>query len=195
MNKKVKLSIITILLVLDLIGAILLYINNLYGYFLITLGLLIILVISLIMLLTEKTDDESKYNNNLKNILKRYDSILVETSSIPDMDGKNMMMITNIEDMIDASVEIRKPIYYKKEEDHCIFVLLDNQDISLFILKLDEFETPLEKLIKDRKNSIQDLISQARENKSTKKEIKEELIDITNKEEKAEDSVEEEEIL
>ena len=195
MNKKTKLTIILILLVLDLIGAVVLYINNLYGYFLITLGVLIILVITLILSVSEKTDDESKYNNSLKGILKRYDSILVETSSIPDMEGKNMMMITNIEDMIDASVEIRKPIYYKKEEDHCIFLLLDNQDISLFILKLDDFETPIEKLIKERKNSIQDLISQARENKNTQKEIKEESIDITNKEEKEEDSVEEEEIL
>lgn len=177
MDKRTKLTIIFMLILLDLLGATLLYINNLYGYLLITLGVLIILIISLIISLSEKKDDLSKYNNNLKGILKRYDSILVETSSVPDMEGKNMMMITNIEDMIDASVEIRKPIYYKKEDDHCIFLLLDNQDISIFILKLDESETPIEKLIKERKNSIQDLISKAKENKNTQKEEKEDSID------------------
>ena len=79
--------------------------------------------------------DFSVYNSNLKKMLKRYDTILVETSTIPDLDGKNVMIITNIEDLIDASVEIRKPIYYKKEKTYCNFILLDNQDVSIYLLK------------------------------------------------------------
>ncbi|MBR2246802.1 MAG: hypothetical protein IJ880_07260, partial [Bacilli bacterium] len=88
---------------------------KLYEYLIIDISILSIVFIIFLLHIFKKTDIESIYNSNLKKMLKRYDTILVETSTIPDLDGKNIMIITNIEDLIDASVEIRKPIYYKKE--------------------------------------------------------------------------------
>ncbi|MBQ2639340.1 MAG: hypothetical protein IJF92_01050 [Bacilli bacterium] len=167
MNKSLKTIIYIVILLIILMVSIYLYSKKLYGYFLISLGFVLIFGLLLILTISKKTDEESVYDSTLKTILKRYDSILVETSTIPDLENKNVMIITNIEDMIDASVEIRKPIYYKIEENYTTFILLDNQDISLYILKLErDVETPIEKLIKERKNDIEDLINQAKDSKN-----------------------------
>jgi hypothetical protein len=50
---------------------------------------------------------------------------------------------------MDAQLELRKPIYYMIEgEDSCSFVLLDNTEACIYILKKnDEVESPLELII------------------------------------------------
>lgn len=168
MKKSLKTIIYLIVLLVILAIALYLYTKKMYGYFLISLGFVLIFGLLLILNISKKTDDESVYETTIKTVLKKYDSILVETSTIPDFEGKNVMMITNIEDMIDASVEIRKPIYYKREDNYCTFILLDNQDISIYSLKVEkDVETPIEKLIKERKNNMEDLINQAKDSKNT----------------------------
>ena len=56
-----------------------------------------------------------------------------------------------MEDLIDAQIEIRKPIYYMIEgEDSCSFVLVDNNEVCIFILKQNEqVESPLELIINE----------------------------------------------
>ena len=63
--------------------------------------------------------------------------------------GKNIIRVTNLEDLMDAQLELRKPIYYMIEgEDSCSFVLLDNTEACIYILKKnDEVESPLELII------------------------------------------------
>ena len=115
MGKKIKTIIYTILLIALIAIAGWLFFVKLYEFLIVDISILVIILILLLLNIVEKTDDVSIYNNELKKMLKRYDTILVETSTIPDLQDKNVMIITNIEDMIDAAVEIRKPIYYKKE--------------------------------------------------------------------------------
>ena len=42
--------------------------------------------------------------------------------------------------MIDAQIEIRKPIYYKRADRSTLFVLLDDKQVCIFILKVDDSE-------------------------------------------------------
>ncbi len=162
--KKTTKIIMNLIMILASLGlSYYLLINNLTGYAIIFITLTVILFIILLSSILKKTDEESQYNHELKQILKKYDAILVETSTTPNIEDKNIMLITNIEDMIDASVEIRKPIYYKTSEDNCIFILLDNQDACVYILKLNkEEELPIEAFIKGRKENIENLIDNAR---------------------------------
>ncbi len=162
MRKGTKSIILLLLLFITISSSIVLYMAELYEYLIIDISVLLIVLVLLLLHIFKKTDDFSIYNSNLKKMLKRYDTILVETSTIPDLDGKNVMIITNIEDLIDASVEIRKPIYYKKEKTYCNFILLDNQDVSIYLLKLYDRETPIEKFIKDKKQNMEDLIDKAK---------------------------------
>ena len=162
MKKGIKSIILLLLLFITISSSIVLYMAELYEYLIIDISVLLIVLVLLLLHIFKKTDDFSIYNSNLKKMLKRYDTILVETSTIPDLDGKNVMIITNIEDLIDASVEIRKPIYYKKEKTYCNFILLDNQDVSIYLLKLYDRETPIEKFIKDKKQNMEDLIDKAK---------------------------------
>ena len=164
MQNKKKIAVSTILFITMSLISTVLFINQLYTYLIITGTLAIIFFFTLVSILLKKQDERSKYESNLKSMLKKFDSILVETSTVPDLDGKNIMLITNIEDMIDAAVEIRKPIYYKKEEDDCVFILLDNQDTCIYVLKLyEDMETAIEKFVKDRKQNIESLIEQAKD--------------------------------
>ena len=56
-----------------------------------------------------------------------------------------------MDDLVDAQIEIRKPIYYMIEgEDSCSFVLLDNSEACIYILKQNENVTsPLELIINE----------------------------------------------
>lgn len=169
MKKKVKIILILFILLITLGLSLYLFINEFIGYAMIFIVLSAILFLLLVTSGLKKEDNESVYRRELKQILKKYDAILVETSTIPDMDDKNIMLITNIEDMIDASVEIRKPIYYKKENGYCIFILLDNQDICIYVLKsCNDTETAIEMFVKERKENIENLIGAAREAKKVK---------------------------
>ena len=164
MRDRKKITISTVLFIIMAVISYVLYVNKLYSYLIISGTLTLVLLVITVSVLVKRQDERSKYESALKSMLKKFDSILAETSTIPDLEGKNIMLITNIEDMIDASVEIRKPIYYKKEENDCIFSLLDNQDICIYILKLDdEVEAPIEKFIKNRKQVIENLIEDAKD--------------------------------
>lgn len=173
MKKKIKILLIFLLLIILSIISLYLIERDLIEYSIVSITTILIVFVILVISIAKREDIRSKYNQDLRKILKKYDAILVETSTIPNIENKNIMLITNIEDMIDASLEIRKPIYYKKEQDYCIFVLLDNQDACIYILKLHkEEDTDIEVFIRERKTHIEDLISYARDNVTGTKSYK-----------------------
>lgn len=98
----------------------------------------------------ENKDEESIYNSKLKNILKTYDAILVNSEDVPSIKGRNVIKVTSMSDLIDAQIEIRKPVYYKKYENCCSFILLDSKEVCVYILKLnDSIVCPVEALIEE----------------------------------------------
>ena len=77
------------------------------------------------------------YNKKTKKILKKYDAVLVKTKNIPRLYDKNIMLVSNIEDMINAQMEIRKPVYYFVNENSHSFFLLDGEEALVYIVKND----------------------------------------------------------
>ena len=149
MKREVKI----ILIVLVLIGALgltyYMFSKDLMTYAIVFGAISLVTLIFLIVFIRNTRSEESIYKSTLRKILKNYDSILVQSYNFPKLSGKNIIRVTNLEDLMDAQLELRKPIYYMIEgEDSCSFVLLDNTEACIYILKKnDEVESPLELII------------------------------------------------
>ena len=53
------------------------------------------------------------------------------------MYDKNIMVVSTMEDMINAQMEIRKPVYYFVNENSHSFFLLDGEEALVYIVKND----------------------------------------------------------
>ena len=89
--------------------------------------------------------------------MKTFDAILVKTDELPEIDGRSIVLVPDFEDLVDAQIEIRKPIYYKKDVRSSIYVLLDDKQACITLLKVDKNE-----------NSIFDIYIQEQKNKKNK---------------------------
>lgn len=146
MKREIKITILTLCFLASGAGAFYLYLYNMTTYLILAATVTFIFAVALIIYIVNTRNEEAIYRTNLKKILSYYDAVLVQSYNFPNLKGKNIIKITNIEDLIDAQIEIRKPIYYMIEgEDSCSFVLLDNNEACVFILKQNEqVESPLE---------------------------------------------------
>ena len=100
-----------ILFFLLLFGALYLYNQKLYTYLIIVVPILFILLFFSIKGIRTKYSPEDEYNIFLKEILKTYDAVLINVVEMPSVDGRSIVKVSNFEDLIDAQIEIRKPIY------------------------------------------------------------------------------------
>lgn len=92
------------------------------------------------------------YQNRVNSILKTFDSILVKSNKVPSIEGRNVIYVESIDDLIDAQLEIRKPICYMKQTESCSFMLLDDKEAFVYIEKLNpEVVSPVEIEIKEAK--------------------------------------------
>ena len=114
--------------------------------FIISIVLLIISIVSL--LITTKPLD--RYEKEINDIIKTYDSVLAKTNNIPDLYEKNIILIDSIEDLVDIELEVRKPIVYFKQIESCSFILIDNDIAYIYIKKTsDDVESPVEHELKE----------------------------------------------
>ena len=145
MKKNLKIGVL-VLIILGIAGAsYYLYTKGLMNYLIVTgtaAGICIYLLIETI--LSNRTE-ETRFKSKLKSILKTYDSVLVKSKTLPKIDQKNIIIVNSIEDLVDAQMEIRKPIYYQEQTESCSFILLDNNEACIYILKQnDSVLCPLE---------------------------------------------------
>lgn len=135
--KRVKKWVLIGLLVLLLIGTIILFVNKIYTYFIICFALTFVCFVALILSISGNKSDEEVYDINVNNTLKIYDAILVKSKDYPSLDGRNIIYVEEFDDLVDAQLEIRKPVYYVREESCCSFILLDTQEALIYIMKKD----------------------------------------------------------
>ena len=138
MKRKERIGALSVLSALSLIVTGMAFLAGLTTYAMVASTMTVALIVALIMYVYNSQTDETVYNANLKNILKTFDSILVKTTSIPDLKKKNIMRVESIDDLINAQIEIRKPIYYLVEEKCCSFILLGGDEVCLYVLKQTE---------------------------------------------------------
>lgn len=145
MKKELKIGLIICGLVASFGISFFLILSNKMTYAILTITAFIICVFMFVNALKGNRSEEDVYKSELNKVLKIYDSILVKCTKIPDLTDKNIIETTNMEDLVDAQVELRKPIYYKDEKDSCAFLVMDNKEVCVFILKQrEDVVSPLE---------------------------------------------------
>lgn len=135
MKKEIKIGLLCLLfLICGLITYYLSY-KELITYAIVTgaVGFVVAVLIILVLFFYHEGEDAA-YHRELGQILKVYDSILVESENLPAVDGKNVIRITSMKELVDAQLEIRKPIYYKVLDTECSFVLLDSDEALIYTL-------------------------------------------------------------
>ena len=118
---------------------------------------------------TGKNEIET-FESTVNNIIKNNKNIMVKSINYPDLLHKNIIRVGSINDLLSAQEEIKKPIYYIKQVLTCSFILIDNEEALVFILKKSEdVVSALDIIIKDintiknqekrRNNESDDLLS------------------------------------
>ncbi len=150
MSNKKNITIFSIIaLIILAVVIIITIISGLIGFSIILGALFVILTICLGIYLKEEPDEYSAFIKNKKKILKTYDSVIVEVENIPNIAGKNIIKVKSIEDLVDAQLELREPIYYKNDNNSCFFLLLHYNEACIFILRMNEdIISPTEQSIK-----------------------------------------------
>lgn len=139
MNNKKTITICSIVALVILAIVILITImTDLTGFSIILSALFAILTVCLGVYLREEPDEYNAFIKNKKRILRTYDSIIVEVEDIPNIAGKNIIKVKSIEDLVDAQLELREPIYYKNDNDSCFFMLLHYNEACVYILKMND---------------------------------------------------------
>ena len=122
------------------------------GYMILSFCVAIVCLIAGIGLVSGNTTPEKVYEKKIKSILNTYDSILVKSNTVPNFEDRNIINLMNIDDLIDAQLEIRKPICYMKQTETCSFALLDDKEAYVYVEKLhDDLVSPMEIEIKNMK--------------------------------------------
>lgn len=114
-------------------------------------GLLtVFLIMHLILSIKKMFVELSVYNKTLKKILATYDSIIVNTSTMPPTDSLNVIEVNNFSELIDAHSEVRMPInYIEEEKDYkSIFMLITDKMAWKYTLINDEYKKHLDKKTK-----------------------------------------------
>ena len=152
MTKKSKLIILDMFILGVIVFGGYLFKNNYINYALIVFAIAVSFIIQELTYRFTGDTKEEKYETKLKKILKTYDSVLVETRKVPVIDSEKVILVNSLDDLIDAQLELRKMIYYFKQSDNCSFVLFDQNQANIFILKSnEEVISPLEIEINNNK--------------------------------------------
>ena len=152
MTKKDKLIIFDVFILAIVLFGGYLIVNSYINYAVIVLAIAVSFIIQELTYRFTGDTKEEKYETKLKKILKTYDSVLVETRKVPVIDSEKIILVNSLDDLIDAQLELRKMIYYFKQSDNCSFVLFDQNQANIFILKSnEEVISPLEIEINNNK--------------------------------------------
>ncbi len=150
MNNKKTISTCSIIaLVILAIIIVITLITDLVGFSIILGVLFVILLVCLGIYMKEEPDEYSAYVRKKSKILRTYDSIIIEVEELPNIAGKNIIKVKSIEDLVDAQLELREPIYFKNDNDSCFFLLLHYNEACVYILKMnDSVVSPTEQAIR-----------------------------------------------
>ena len=163
MKSSIKGILLVILAVLFSLAGIYLMNTELKGYSIFSVSVAVVLLFMGITYIIDNSSPERVYASNIKEILNTFDSVLVKSNNIPNLDGRNVIILESIDDLVDAQLEIRKPICYLKQNESCSFMLFDEKELYICIEKLnDEVVSPVEielNNIKTRKKNSDEIDS------------------------------------
>lgn len=137
MSRAVKLSLLSIVGIIFVFATIILLSTEYASYAILTATVAVIFVSYTVIFYNDTKSHYSQYKNRLRKIINTYDSVLVKSEKLPDMEKHSIIRVASMEDLVYAQMVIKKPIYFYEEERSCSFVLMDNPEICVYILKAD----------------------------------------------------------
>lgn len=104
------------------------------------ISLLILDTIFLLMTLSfvvKTTPKKSKYMKLRDGLLRDYDRVIVNTKSIPEIEGHTIIDCYGFNELLDAQKLLNKPIIYNEivKNQKCIFIIVSENEVYRFILK------------------------------------------------------------
>ena len=168
-----------IMFIIGIISIILVCLFNLIDYLLYGVIFTVFFFVLFVISYVRSGDEKAVYKCNLKNILKTYDVILVKVDNIPEFDLKIVAYANTIDDLLNAQIEVRKPIYYYLDESSCSFILIDEKVTLIYVLKQNN----------DSESALINFINENTPTKKKEKKLKEiedldktTIIEVNNKE-------------
>ena len=145
MKESIKGIVFIVIAIAAGVGGYLLLNTEYKNYSLVCFTAALILVGFGIKFIIDSSNPSKAYESTVRNILNTFDSILVKSNSVPKLVGRNIIIVEEMDDMIDAQLEIRKPICYYKQTESCSFVLLDDKEAYVYVEKINpDIVSPVE---------------------------------------------------
>ena len=121
-----------------------LFVNN-YLMFLLAIGMLfvsLIFLVNVIRKLNLLRTKQSSYDKQVNKILKEYDRLIAESTTLIPFDGKNIVKVKSFTELLDIHDNLQLPIiYYTITKHHkCYFYINHGDTIYLFVLKAIDLE-------------------------------------------------------
>ncbi len=77
----------------------------------------------------------TKYTSKVKEILIKYDDIIVEANGLPSLKNYYVIKVKNFSEMLDAYNNIGKPINHYQEKNKSTFTIINDKVIYVYVLK------------------------------------------------------------
>ncbi len=158
MKKSEKvLIVISILLIVVSIGIFLYFQAGITALFIYSAAVCLTFALVFFISLFTNKENMNDFKEKVNKVLKTYDAVLVATSNLPDLTGRDIIKTVSIENLIDAQLGVRKPVYYKEYEDSCAFVLLDEKQAVVYVMKKDNdvvcpLDITIAEIVKNKNN-------------------------------------------
>ena len=109
------------------------------GYFKFIVGVLLLLfsfvfLVVIVMIINNYRKKVSKYNKFINKILREYDRLIVETSTIPNYEDYNVLIINSFNELVDVRDNLRSPIMYCDvlSEKESLFYIINGNNLYLY---------------------------------------------------------------
>lgn len=117
------------------------------NYILLGLGILFLIVylylgIKVIIKFARSIKNRNKYEEFIRKIFSNYDQIIVTSSKLPNLDDIDILDVPSFEDLVDAQMEVHKPIVFNEvnRNKKAVFVLVDNSHCYRYIVNSEDFK-------------------------------------------------------
>ena len=111
------------------------------GYFKFIIGVFLLLfsfvfLVVIVMIINNYRKKVSKYNKFINKILREYDRLIVETSTIPNYEDYNVLIINSFNELVDVRDNLRSPIMYCDvvSEKESLFYIINDNNLYLYMV-------------------------------------------------------------
>ena len=96
-----------------------------------------IIFVKVIVEMIKEKEKDGKYKNELRKILKNYDSIIVNTKNVLNISELNIIDVDSFNELIDAHNEVRQPINFTEDNFGATFILINDKTVWRYVLRKD----------------------------------------------------------